>query len=133
MSGREHVIMVRTGNPAARTLLATWAGYVARAPWDSDPATGQTYDVHVDAFTLDAADGAAPVELDLTAKPGAVPAGVAAFLDTLAGVLTDTAADARCGLVDPAAVMESVARDLARLAQAPAPAPRAVRPRRVTQ
>lgn len=124
-----HAITIETGNPHARAMLATWAGHMARAAWDEDPATGRQYEARFDAFTSDTS-GVSPVPVDVTARPGTIPAALAAYLDSLAGILADAAADARCGLNDPAALMESVAADLARLAQTPAPAPRTIRPRR---
>lgn len=126
-----HAITIETGNPHARAMLATWAGHMARAAWDEDAETGRQYEARFDAF-VSGPEGVTQIPLDVTTRPGAVPPGVAAYLDSLAGILADAAADARCGLRDGAAVMESVAADLARLAQTPAPAPRTIRPRRVT-
>jgi hypothetical protein len=121
-----HAVTIETSNPHARVMLATWAGHMARAAWDVDPETGRQYEARFDAFVL-RPSGVDPVPLDVTSRPGAVPPGVAAYLDSLAGLLADAAADARCGLTDPAALMESVAADLARLAQAPAPTARQIR------
>lgn len=122
-----HAVTIETSNPHARAMLATWAGHMARAAWDVDPETGRQYEARFDAF-VSHPHGVDPVPLDVTTRPsGTIPPGVAAYLDSLAGILADAAADARCGLADAAALMESVAADLARLAQAPAPTARQIR------